>query len=163
MYKARSFVEYIEDLRIRAIRIAIVIGVASVFCMTFGIGIFNIGGYRIPLPYPDTLNNIAIQVVLTMKKNLLPQSVNLIQLTPQGAFFTQIYIAAMLGTIVAMPVIVRELAAFIGPGLYQRKKTNVKKFTASAIVLFAIGCLFSYFIVIPFIQIRTVHRCQYIF
>lgn len=78
MYKERSFVEYIQDLRIRAIRIAIVIGVASVFCMTFGIGIFNIGGYRIPLPYPDTLNNIAIQVVL-------PQSVNLIQLTPQGA------------------------------------------------------------------------------
>jgi sec-independent protein translocase protein TatC len=151
VYKERSFVEYIQDLRIRAIRIAIVIGVASVFCMTFGIGIFNIGGYRIPLPYPDTLNNIAIQVVLTMKKNLLPQSVNLIQLTPQGAFFTQIYIAAMLGTIVAMPVIVRELAAFIGPGLYQREKTNVKKFTASAIVLFAIGCLFSYFIVIPYI------------
>ena len=151
MYKERSFVEYIQDLRIRAIRIAIAIGVASVFCMTFGIGIFNIGGYRIPLPYPDTLNNIAIQVVLTMKKNLLPQSVNLIQLTPQGAFFTQIYIAAMLGMIVAMPVIVRELAAFIGPGLYQREKTNVKKFTASAIVLFAIGCLFSYFIVIPYI------------
>jgi sec-independent protein translocase protein TatC len=151
VYKERSFVEYIQDLRIRAIRIAIAIGVASVFCMTFGIGIFNIGGYRIPLPYPDTLNNIAIQVVLTMKKNLLPQSVNLIQLTPQGAFFTQIYIAAMLGMIVAMPVIVRELAAFIGPGLYQREKTNVKKFTASAIVLFAIGCLFSYFIVIPYI------------
>jgi len=85
VYKERSFVEYIQDLRIRAIRIAIVIGVASVFCMTFGIGIFNIGGYRIPLPYPDTINNIAIQVVLTMKKNLLPQSVNLIQLTPQGA------------------------------------------------------------------------------
>jgi len=151
VYKERSFVEYIQDLRIRAIRIAIAIGVTSVFCMTFGIGIFNIGGYRIPLPYPDTLNNIAIQVVLTMKKNLLPQSVNLIQLTPQGAFFTQIYIAAMLGMIVAMPVIVRELAAFIGPGLYQREKTNVKKFTASAIVLFAIGCLFSYFIVIPYI------------
>ncbi|HET7345484.1 MAG TPA: twin-arginine translocase subunit TatC, partial [Nitrososphaeraceae archaeon] len=151
MYKERSFVDYIRDLRIRAIRIAIAIGVATVFCMTFGIDIFNIGGYRIPLPYPDTLNNIAIQVVLTMKKNVLPQSVNLIQLTPQGAFFTQIYIAALLGIILAMPVIVRELAAFIGPGLYQHEKTNVKKFTASAIVLFVIGCLFSYFIVIPYI------------
>lgn len=151
MYKERSFVDYIRDLRIRAIRIAIAIGVATVFCMTFGIDIFNIGSYRIPLPYPDTLNNIAIQVVLTMKKNVLPQSVNLIQLTPQGAFFTQIYIAALLGIILAMPVIVRELAAFIGPGLYQHEKTNVKKFTASAIVLFAIGCLFSYFIVIPYI------------
>jgi sec-independent protein translocase protein TatC len=151
VYKERSFVDYIQDLRIRAIRIVIAIGAATIFCMTFGIGTYNIGGYRIPLPYPDTLNNIAIQVVLTMKKNLLPQSVNLIQLTPQGAFFTQIYIAALLGIIVAMPIIVRELAAFIGPGLYRHEKTNVKKFTTSAIVLFAIGCLFSYFIVIPYI------------
>ena len=40
----------------------------------------------------------------------------------------------MLGIITAMPIIVRELAEFIGPGLYQHEKTTVKKFTASAIV-----------------------------
>ena len=151
MFRERSFIDYIQDLRIGAIKIAIAIGIATVFCMTFGISIFNIGGYRIPLPYPDIFHNISIQVILAMKKNLLPQNVNLIQLTPQGAFFTQISIAAMLGIIAAMPIIVRELAAFIGPGLYQHEKTTVKKFTASAIVLFATGCLFSYFVVIPYI------------
>lgn len=151
MYKERSFVDYLQDLRVRVIKIAIAIGTTTVFCMTFGIDIFNFNGYKIPLPYPDTLNNIAIQVVLIMKVNLLPQNVNLIQLTPQGAFFTQIYIAALLGIILAMPIIVRELAAFIGPGLYQREKATVKKFTATAIVLFALGCLSSYFIVMPYI------------
>jgi sec-independent protein translocase protein TatC len=151
VFKERSFVDYIKDLRIRAIKISIAIGIATVFCMTFGIGIFDIGGYRFPLPYPDTFHNIAIQVVLTMKKNLLPQNVDLIQLTPQGAFFTQIYIAALLGIIVTMPIIVMELAAFIGPGLYQHEKTNFKKFTTAAIILFALGCLFAYFIVIPYI------------
>ena len=87
MYRERSFVDYIQDLRLRVIRIAIAIGAATVFCMTFSIGIFHIGDYTIPLPYPDTFHNIAIQIIMTMKKNLLPQSVNLIQLTPQGAFF----------------------------------------------------------------------------
>jgi sec-independent protein translocase protein TatC len=151
VYRERSFVDYIQDLRLRVIRISIAIGASTVFCMTFGIDIFNIDGYTIPLPYPDTFHNIAIQIVMTMKKNLLPQSVNLIQLTPQGAFFTQIYVSALLGIIIAMPIIVRELAAFIGPGLYQHEKTNVKKFTASAIILFATGCLTSYFVVIPYI------------
>jgi sec-independent protein translocase protein TatC len=50
-----------------------------------------------------------------------------------------------------MPIIVRELVGFIGPGLYQHEKAIVKKFTASAIGLFAMGCLFSYFVVIPYV------------
>jgi sec-independent protein translocase protein TatC len=119
--------------------------------MTFSVRIFNFDGYKIPLPHPDPFNNIAIQVILALKDNLLPQNVNLIQITPLGAFSTQINVAAMLGIILAMPIIVRELAAFIGPGLYQHEKTNVKKFTVSAIILFATGCLTSYFVVIPYI------------
>ena len=42
VYRERSFVDYIQDLRLRVIRIAIAIGAATVFCMTFGIGSFNI-------------------------------------------------------------------------------------------------------------------------
>jgi sec-independent protein translocase protein TatC len=150
-YKERSFVDYIQDLRIRVTRIAILVGIVTVFCMTFSISIFNFNGYKIPFPRPDTFNNIAIQVMLTMKVNLLPQNVNLIQLTPQGPFFTQIYVSAMLGIMLVMPVIVKELIGFISPGLYRHERAIVKKFTASAVGLFATGCLFSYFMVIPYI------------
>ena len=143
VYRERSFVDYMRDLRLRLIRVSIAIGAATVFCMTFGIGSFNIDGY--------TFHNIAIQTVLTMRNNLLPHSVNLVQLTPQGALVTQIYVSVLLGIIITMPIIVRELAAFIGPGLYQHEKTNVKKFTAFAIILFATGCLSSYFVAIPYI------------
>ena len=166
-YKERSFVDYIQDLRIRVTRIAILVGIVTVFCMTFSISIFNFNGYKIPFPRPDTFNNIAIQVMLTMKVNLLPQNVNLIQLTPQGPFFTQIYVSAMLGIMLVMPVIVKELIGFISPGLYRHERAIVKKFTASAVGLFATGCLFSYFMVIPYIlklpiQIWTSHWCQYV-
>jgi sec-independent protein translocase protein TatC len=150
-YKERSFVEYIGDLRLRVTRIAILVGIVTVFCMTFSISIFNFNGYKIPFPRPDTFNNIAIQVMLTMKVNLLPQNVNLIQLTPQGPFFSQIYVSASLGIMLVMPVIVKELIGFISPGLYLHERAIVKKFTASAVGLFATGCLFSYFMVIPYI------------
>jgi len=72
--------------------------------MTFSIDNY-FSGYEIPLPYPNPLKNIAIQVKLTMDENVLPKSVKLIQLTPQGVFVTQIYVAALLGIISAIPII----------------------------------------------------------
>ena len=151
MYRERSVIEYIQDLRNRVLRIAIAVTVVTALCITFGISNFNFDGYKILLPHPDPLNNIAIQVILALKQNLLPQNVNLVQITPLGAFSTQISVAALLGIILVMPIIVRELAAFIGPGLYQHEKAIVKKFTVSSLILFAMGCLFSYFVVIPYV------------
>jgi sec-independent protein translocase protein TatC len=151
MYRERTFIEYLQDLRNRVFRIAISVGVVTAFCMTFGFSTYNIGGYKIPIPHPDPFNNIATQVILVLKENLLPQNVNLIQITPLGAFSTQINIAAMLGVILTMPIIVRELVAFIEPGLYQHEKAVARKVTASAIGLFGMGCLFSYYVVIPYV------------
>ena len=70
----------------RGNQITVAIGITTVFCMTFGISIFDIGGYRIPLPYPDTFHNIAIQVILAMKKNLLPKTLTLYNLLQKELF-----------------------------------------------------------------------------
>jgi sec-independent protein translocase protein TatC len=151
MYRERTFIEYLEDLRNRMLRISAAVGLITAVCMIFGVSFFNFHGYKIPLLHPDPLNNLAIQVILALKQNLLPPGVNLIQITPFAAFSTQITVAAMLGIILVMPIIVRELVAFIGPGLYQREKSIIRKFSAYAIGLFAAGCLFSYFVVIPYV------------
>ena len=151
MYREKTFIEYLGDLRNRLLRIATAVGLTTVVCMTFSVSFFNFHGYKIPLLHPDPLNNLAIQVILAMKENLLPPGVNLIQITPFAVFSTQIMVAALLGIIIVMPIIVRELAAFIGPGLYQREKEIIRKFTAYALGLFVGGCLFSYFLVIPYV------------
>jgi sec-independent protein translocase protein TatC len=95
------------------------------------------------------MKNIATQLIHTMDKNLLPRSVKLIQVTPQGAFVTQIYVAALLGIILAIPIVIREMVGFVGPALYQSEKAIIKKVTLPSIILFTTG-LFSYFIVIPY-------------
>jgi sec-independent protein translocase protein TatC len=151
MYRERTFIEYLEELRNRMLRISAAVGLITAVCMTFGVSFFNFHGYKIPFLHPDPLHNLAIQVILALKQNLLPPGVNLIQITPFAAFSTQITVAAMLGIILVMPIIVRELAAFIGPGLYQREKAIIRKFTAYAIGLFVGGCLFSYFVIIPYV------------
>lgn len=151
MYKERSFIDYLQEIRIRIIRIVLAVVLVTVLCMTLTINMLDFNGYKIPFPYPDPSNNIAIQLIITMKENLLPENVTLIQVAPGQAFFAQIYVAAILGIIMAMPFIVREFVAFIGPGLYQHEKATVKKVTIYAIGLFAIGSLFSYFMVVPYI------------
>lgn len=151
MYKERSFIDYLQEIRIRIIRIVLAVVLVTVLCMTLTINMLDFNGYKIPFPYPDPSNNIAIQLIITMKENLLPENVTLIQVAPGQAFFAQIYVAAILGIIMAMPFIIREFVAFIGPGLYQHEKATVKKVTIYAIGLFAIGSLFSYFMVVPYI------------
>jgi len=153
MDRERPLMEHLQELRVRVVKIAIAIGIITAASIALGIKIFDLSGYQVPLPYPDPLNNFAIQVMFTMKENLLPENVSLIQIAPGQAFFAQIYVAALLGVIFAMPVIVRELAAFISPGLHQREKVTVKQIIAPAVGLFAIGCLFSYFVVIPYILV----------
>ena len=151
MYKERSFIDYLQEIRIRIIRIVLAVVLVTVLCMTLTINMLDFNGYKIPFPYPDPSNNKAIQIIITMKENLLPENVTLIQVAPGQAFFAQIYVAAILGIIMAMPFIIREFVAFIGPGLYQHEKATVKKVTIYAIGLFAIGSLFSYFMVVPYI------------
>jgi sec-independent protein translocase protein TatC len=71
-----------------------------------------------------------------MNENLLSKSVKLIQVTPQGSFVTQIYVAGLLGVILAIPIVVREVVGFVGPVLYQSEKAIIKEVTLPSIVLF---------------------------
>jgi sec-independent protein translocase protein TatC len=101
------------------------------------------------MPYPDPFHNLATQVIHAMTENLLPKSVKPIQVTPQGAFVTQIYVAILLGIVLSVPITVRELVIFLAPALYQHEKEILKKITLPSIGFFTIGCIFSYFAFIP--------------
>lgn len=151
MGQERPLMEHLAELRVRLMKIAIAVGIITIISISLSIRMFDFNGYKIPLPYPDPFNNIAIQLMFVMKEDLLPENVSLIQIAPGQAFFAQFYVAILLGVILAMPVIAKELAAFISPGLHPTEKGTVKKIAAPAVALFATGCLFSYFVAIPYI------------
>ena len=48
-----------------------------------------------------------------------------------------------------MPIIVYQLVAFIAPGLYPNEKRNLFLILPGVMILFAVGVLFSYFILLP--------------
>jgi sec-independent protein translocase protein TatC len=102
-------------------------------------------------PEPNPLDNIAAQITDHMRMQLVPENVKLIQTAPGQAFFAQIYIAALVGIVVSMPIVVRELSGFIAPALKENEIKVGRSIALPAVGLFAIGCIFSYFMVIPYI------------
>ena len=142
---------HIEELRKRVIRSIISILVITVFILTFHATPFDVMGITLYYPYPEPLNNIAAQFTNVMRGELVPEGVQLIQTAPGQAFFSQVYIAALIGIVLSIPIIVREFISFLKPALKDREINVGRSITIPAIGLFIIGCAFSYAAVIPFI------------
>jgi len=142
---------HFEELRKRLLRIVLVIGIISVFILAFHVEPFQVGEITLWYPTPEPMNNIAAQVTQHMKENLVPENVQLIQTAPGQAFFAQVYIAALVGLVLGMPVIIRELVGFIKPALKENEINVSRSISFPALGLFIAGCVFSYNFVIPYI------------
>ena len=65
---------------------------------------------------------------------------------PTEAFFLSIKVAALVGFIVAMPVVLTQFWLFVAPGLYAHEKKFAIPFVTLSSLFFAGGCLFSHYI-----------------
>ncbi|MEM2759510.1 MAG: twin-arginine translocase subunit TatC [Nitrososphaerales archaeon] len=151
MSDERELREHLEELRKRIIRIVIAISIITAVVLTFGVKEFEVNGSSFWMLYPEPFENIAMQITFAMKETLLPEQVELIQIAPGQAFFAQFYVAVLLGMIFGMPVIARELAAFLSPALHPTERETIKKITLPSISLFAAGCIFAYLVVVPYV------------
>jgi sec-independent protein translocase protein TatC len=170
--------EHLDELRLRLIRVVVAMLVITAFCLSFGLTTIHLsfepnsgmitssetpnnGGDQaatdsiaitIYYPHYNPFDNIAIQLTQFMKATLLPPEVSLIQTAPGQAFFSQVFIAVLLSILISMPLIIREVYAFISPAFGKSTKSvlSVKTFVPT-ILLFVVGVIFSYVIVIPFI------------
>ncbi len=151
MSELNGIYTHLNELRKRVLRVAIIVGAIAVFLMTFNIETMIYNGIILYYPTPEPLNNIAAQLTDYFRTNLVPPDVQLIQTAPGQAFFAQVYIAALIGLVAGTPVIIREIVNFLKPALKENEVNVGKTITAPALGLFISGCLFAYFIVIPFI------------
>jgi sec-independent protein translocase protein TatC len=142
---------HLEEFRKRVLRIVIIIGIISIFILTFHAEPFEFAGTTLYYPVLEPLDNIAAQITNHMRDNLVPGDVQLIQTAPGQAFFAQVYIAALVGIAVGMPVIIKELVGFIKPALKENEINVSRSISIPALGLFVAGCVFSYNFVIPYI------------
>lgn len=73
----------------------------------------------------------------------------LITLSPTESFMTVFKVAAYGGLIIAAPVIIYQIWAFVAPGLKSRERRAVVLATAVTSVLFLGGVVFAWYLVLP--------------
>ncbi len=68
---------------------------------------------------------------------------------PTEAFFTYLKVSLVGGIFIAMPVLLYEIWAFIVPALTKGEKKITNLYIPIALILFCLGIVFSYFLVLP--------------
>jgi len=145
-----TILEHIEELRQRLIRIfAVTVGL-TLFFFLFEIRFFDVGHFSIPYPYPNIFHNTAASIIEFLKDQALPPYVKIIVTSPSEALISEMLLSMILGVVVGMPAIVYEVWAFVAPALYEHEKKVIVKLTLPVVVLFLIGCVFGYFLLVPF-------------
>jgi sec-independent protein translocase protein TatC len=125
------FVSHLVELRERLIRSLIAVGAAFAVLMFFpGPGVlYDLLAQPMVAHLPAGTKQIATGVISPV---LVP-----LKITLMGAF------------LVALPVVLYQVWAFVAPGLYSHEKKLVLPLVVSSTILFFAGVGFCYFIVIP--------------
>ena len=79
----------------------------------------------------------------------LPVGGKMIVTDVTGSFFVPMKVTMLVAFIIALPVVMYQLWAFIAPGLYLHERKLIMPLVISSYSLFIIGMAFAYFLVFP--------------
>jgi sec-independent protein translocase protein TatC len=125
----QPFVAHLVELRDRLVRAIIAIGV-----------VFAVLSFY---PGPAALYDLLAKPLVAQ----LPAGAHLIATNVISPFLVPLKITLLLSFLVALPVVLYQLWAFIAPGLYNHEKRLVLPLVISSTLLFLAGVAFCYFFV----------------
>ncbi len=125
----QPFVQHLMELRDRMIKAVIAIGVAAAVLALF--------------PGPGALYDLMAAPLIAS----LPKGATLIATNVISPFVVPIKIMFMSAFMIALPVVLYQVWAFVAPGLYAHEKKLVMPLVVSSTMLFFTGVAFCYFFV----------------
>ncbi|MBR8414743.1 twin-arginine translocase subunit TatC [Burkholderia cenocepacia] len=79
----------------------------------------------------------------------LPKDGKMIVTDVTGSFFVPMKVTMLVALVIALPIVLYQIWAFVAPGLYQHEKKLVAPLVGSSYFLFLCGMAFAYFLVFP--------------
>jgi sec-independent protein translocase protein TatC len=146
-----SFLEHLEELRwhiIRSVSLIVIFAIVAFIMKDF---IFNEVIFKPKMPEFWTnrmmakLGELVGTDVLKINQNPL----KLISLKMSDQFMLHFMVAIIVGLIAASPFIFYEIWRFIKPALYDKERKHASGAVFFTSVLFLIGILFGYFLIVP--------------
>ena len=136
--------DHLEELAQRLRRALFVVVIATIVVISSPSDI----GRALKLDFSEYRPLIAT-VMEVIQEALLPEGVNLIAFNWLDTFYIYILVAIVLGIIITLPFLAYELYQFIAPALYPHERRSVYIFVAVMTVLFSIGAIYAWFILLP--------------
>lgn len=125
------FLDHLEELRWRIIKILAALVVASIACYVFSDFLFEWLRWPLQRAVPDG-------------------SIDLNFLKVGEGFTVRIKLSILAGIFISIPVTIYQVWRFVMPGLYDREKRVVVPLVASSSLLFLIGAAMCFIWVLPF-------------
>lgn len=125
------FLDHLEELRWRIIKILAALVVASIGCYVFSDFLFEWLRWPLQRAVPDG-------------------SIDLNFLKVGEGFTVRIKLSILAGIFISIPVTIHQVWRFVMPGLYDREKKVVVPLVASSSILFLIGAALCFIWVLPF-------------
>jgi sec-independent protein translocase protein TatC len=125
------FVSHLIELRDRMIRALIAVGIAFAALMAW--------------PGAGALYDLLAAPLVAH----LPQGATLIATNVISPILVPLKITLMAAFMLALPIVLYQVWAFVAPGLYSHEKRMVLPLVVSSTILFLVGVAFCYFLVIP--------------
>lgn len=97
-----------------------------------------------------THSNFFFHLLLSPLRQVLPDHQSLIAVNITTALFTSVSIAAHLAFFVTIPCVLFHFWRFVAPALYGGERRQLKSLIAFSLILFALGVLFCFYGVLPF-------------
>ncbi len=146
-----SFLEHLEELRwhiIRSVSFVIVFAVVAFIMKDF---IFDTIIFKPKTPEFWTNRMLAKlgELVGTDVLKINQNPLKLIALKMSDQFMLHFMVAIVVGLIVASPFVFYEIWRFIKPALYDKEKKHASGAVFYTSVLFLLGILFGYFLIVP--------------
>ena len=125
----QPFVQHLMELRDRMVKAIIAIAIAAAILFFF--------------PGPGALYDFLAAPLVAH----LPKGATLIATSVISPFMVPLKILLMAAFLIALPVVLYQVWAFIAPGLYSHEKKLVMPLVVSSTLLFFVGVAFCYFFV----------------
>lgn len=138
-------IEHLNELRSRLMKALVAFVICSLGCFFIAGPIFNI----LVEPFIDAF-----------KTHGVTEDPKLIYTAPLEFFFVKLKIALFGGLFVSFPFMAWQVYAFVAPGLYKDEKGAFLPFLIAAPVLFAIGVMFVFYVMMPLVMTFALSQQQ---
>lgn len=143
--KVGTIWEHISELSVRLRVVFYAVIISTTFFMVFPA---NASFLRNPIAFYDPIIALVLKQVV---KDVLPTRIQLIAGEFTGPLEIYLIASLILGISVSSPVIAYEIYRYVAPALYPHERKAISPFLAAFTVLFAIGVVFGYKVLAPFI------------